>query len=143
MCTCSYNLPLKATHCPIQPTTHGKEGSSEELRRELLVSPWPASYHEDEIDCVDTSLNTITVYFRSQPDESYVHPHLYLPIRSLSPASCLPFHMTPFPRAPPLSYRSIPLRCRYPSGISPLCSSTRPCSLVTFLLTAIMYHLFT
>ena len=57
----------KSHHYPIQPTTHSKEGSSEELRRELLVSPWPASYHEDEVDCVDTSLNTIALYFRSQP----------------------------------------------------------------------------
>ena len=66
MCTCWYNSSLNATHRPMQPTTHSKEGSSEELRGEFLVSPWQASYYEDEIDCVDTSPNTITLYLRSQ-----------------------------------------------------------------------------
>lgn len=69
MCTCCYHSSPKAAHCPLQPTTHSKEGSSEELRGEFLVSPWQASYYEDEIDCVDTSpiQSHYTSDLRSQP----------------------------------------------------------------------------
>ena len=39
LCVRAVTIRLKAAHCPMQPTAHGKEGSSEELRGELLVSP--------------------------------------------------------------------------------------------------------